>query len=134
VEFFLMLLIPLGFIGVFLAAPFWISQVTKAEHDEVLTESKKYEGKEREKFIETKRAEKRLSEYVNSISGGVLLMCIAGLSLMSGELSFRRGEPIVTQADGDDRFFAFVGITFVLGVLFTGYGLIGKLKNGAFNK
>ncbi|WP_420553831.1 hypothetical protein [Neptuniibacter marinus] len=63
-------------------------------------------------------------------------MCIAGLSLMSGELSFRRGEPIVTQADGDgdDRFFAFVGITFVLGVLFTGYGLIGKLKNGTFNK
>jgi hypothetical protein len=134
VEFFLMLLIPLGFIGIFLAAPFWISQATKVEHDEVLTESKKYEGKEREEFIQTKREEKRLSEYVNSISGGVLLIFIALFSLMSGELSFRGGDPIFTQADGDDRFFVFVGITFVLGVLFAGYGLVGKLRNGTFNK
>ncbi|WP_156473658.1 hypothetical protein [Neptuniibacter marinus] len=48
-EFFLMLLIPLGFIGIFLAAPFWISQATKVEHDEVQTESKKYMRVKREK-------------------------------------------------------------------------------------
>jgi hypothetical protein len=45
-----MLLIPLGFIGVFLAAPFWISQATKAEHDEYLPNPKNMKEK-REKNL-----------------------------------------------------------------------------------
>lgn len=69
-EFLLILLIPLGFIGVFLAAPFWISRVTKAEHEEVLTEAQNYEGKGRDEFIEAQRKDKRLGEYSKSLSGG----------------------------------------------------------------
>lgn len=134
VEFLLILLIPLGFIGVFLAAPFWISRVTKAEHEEVLTEAQNYEGKERDEFIEAQRKDKRLGEYSKSLSGGAVLIFIAGLALLSGELSIRGGDPIVSQAIGDDRFFAFVGIILVLGVLLAGYGLIGKWKNGTLNK
>ncbi len=134
-EFLLILLIPLGFIGVFLAAPFWISRVTKAKHEEVFIEAQNYEGKERDEFIEAQRKDKRLGEYSKSLSGGAVLIFIAGFALLSGgELSIRGGDPIVSQANGDDRFFAFVGIILVLGVLLAGYGLIGKWKNGTLNK
>ena len=81
-EFLLILLIPLGFIGVFLAAPFWISRVTKAEHEEVLTEAQNYEGKERDEFIEAQRKDKRLGEYSKSLSGGAVLIFIAGFALL----------------------------------------------------
>ncbi|MCW9011879.1 MULTISPECIES: hypothetical protein [Marinobacter] len=133
-EFLLVLLIPLGFIGVFLAAPFWISRATKAEHEEVLTGAQDYEGQQRDEFIEAQRTAKRLGEYGKSLSGGVVLILIAGFALLTGELSFRGGDPIVSQADGDDRFFAFVGIILVLGVWLSGYGLIGKWKNRTFDK
>lgn len=133
-EFLFILLLPLGVIGVFLAAPFWISRLTKAEHEEVPTKAQSYEGKESDEFIKAQRTEKGLGEYGKSLSGGAVFIFIAGFSLLSGELSIRGGEPIVSQAEGDDRFFAFVGIIFVLGVSLTGHGLIGKWKSGAFNK
>jgi hypothetical protein len=48
---FLILLIPLLFIGAFLAAPLWISLVTKSEHKAVLNEAKKYSGLNEKNFL-----------------------------------------------------------------------------------
>ena len=55
-----------------------------------------------DEFIEAQRTAKRLGEYGKSLSGGVVLILIAGFALLTGELSFRGGDPIVSQADGDD--------------------------------
>ena len=129
---FLILLIPLLFIGAFLAAPFWISLVTKSEHKTVLNEAKKYSGIKREEFLESKREEKRSEKYSKSISGGITLIVLAALGLLTGNFSVRSGSDGISRGDGDgdgdERFFFFVGLSALLGVTSLIYGLLGKRK------
>lgn len=127
--YFLMLVVPISFIGIFLAAPFWIAKLTNGEQDDIINESKKYEGKEREKFTEVKREEKRFKEYESYIYGGGVLFFMVIVALFSGELSYPGKDPVVTRTDNSDVFSIFVGITFVFGAWLMGYGLIGKLKS-----